>query len=616
MSRIARFETTTSLLSVLARVPAGVVAALAAWVVLTTAATAEPAHALAMHGEPALPPGFAAFPYVDPDAPKGGELVQGVLGTFDSLNSNIVKGSPAISTRDYVIESLMRRGYDEPFTLYGLIARSADTDAERTFVTFHLDPRARFSDGKPITAEDVVFSWQLLRDKGRPNHRIYYAKVARAQALDALTVRFDFASAQDRELPLILGLMLILPKHAVDPDTFEETSLKPPVGSGPYVFSAVDPGRSITLRRNPDYWARDLAVNRGLWNFDTLRFDFYRDSNAAFEAFKKGLYDVRAETDPGRWKTAYDFPAARDGRVVQEALPNGLPAGMLGFVFNTRREVFADARVREAITLLFDFEWINRNFFYGLYTRTAGYFDGSELSSIGRPADARERALLAPFADAVRADVLAGTYAPPKTDGSGRDRRVLKRALALLSQAGFDFVGTELRRRTDGRRLGFEIMVMSKDQERLAIAFAQNLQKAGITARIRVVDAVQYDQRRINFDFDMIQYRWDQSLSPGNEQAFYWGSEAAHENGSRNYMGVESAGIDAAISAMLKARQRADFVSAVRALDRLLISGQYVVPLFHVPAQWVARWNYIGRPDVVSVSGFLPESWWRRPATP
>jgi peptide/nickel transport system substrate-binding protein len=586
------------------------------WLVLAVIAAAEPRHAIAMHGEPALPAGFSAFPYANPDAPKGGRLVQGVLGTFDSLNSFIVKGSPAISTRAYVIESLMTRGYDEPFTLYGLIARAVETDAARTYVTFHLDPNARFSDGTPITAADVVFSWQLLRDKGRPNHRTYYVKVVRAQALDALTARFDFAGGDDRELPLILALMPVLPRHAVDPDTFEDTSLKPPLGSGPYVFSDVDAGRSVTLTRDPNYWGRDLAVNRGQWNFDTLKFDFYRDSNAAFEAFKKGLYDVRAEIDPSRWQSAYDFPAVRDRRIVKEALPSGLPSGMLGWVFNTRREVFADPRVREAISILFDFEWINRSFFFGLYTRTAGYFDGSELSSVGRPADARERALLAPFAGAVRADVLAGTYAPPPTDGSGRDRRVLQTALVLLKDAGFDLVGTELRRRSDGRRLSFEIMVTSKDQERIAIAYAQSLQRAGIAARIRVVDAVQYDQRRISFDFDMLQYRWDQSLSPGNEQAFYWGSAAARENGSRNYMGVESAAIDAMIAAMLKARAREDFVAAVRALDRLLISGHYVVPLFHIAAQWVARWAYIQHPAVTSVSGFLPETWWRQPSTP
>jgi peptide/nickel transport system substrate-binding protein len=574
---------------------------------------AEPRHAIAMHGEPALPDGFSAFPYANSAAPKGGRLVQGVPGTFDSLNSFIVKGVPAISMRSYVVESLMARGYDEPFTLYGLLARTVETDAARSYVTFGLDPAARFADGTPVTAEDVIFSWRLLRDKGRPNYRTYYVKVAKAEALDPRTVRFDLAGTNDRELPLILGLMPILAKHAVDVDAFEETTLKPLMGSGPYRVSQVDPGRSVTLTRDPNYWGRDLAVNRGLWNFDTLRFDYYRDSNALLEGFKKGLDDLRLETDPGHWKTAFDFPAARDGRVIKEALPSGLPQGMSGLVFNTRRPVFADVRVREAIALLFDFEWVNKNFFYGLYQRSGGYFDGSMLSSLGRPADDRERALLAPYRGTVRPDVLDGTWSPPKTDGSGRDRAILGRALKLLDQAGFELVGTELRRRDGGAPLGFEILVTTKEQERLAIVFSQNLKRAGIDARIRVVDAVQYDQRRITFDFDMIQFRWEQSLSPGNEQAFYWGSAAADEDGSRNYVGVRSPAIDAMIAAILKATTNEDFIAAVRALDRLLISGQYVVPLFHLSEQWVARWSYIRHPDVTSVSGFLPETWWHEP---
>src|SRR5262249_29912983 len=289
------------------------------------AIAAEPRHAIAMHGEPALPPGFAAFPYVNPQAPKGGTLVQGALGTFDSLNPLIVKGVPAISTRGYVIESLLTRGYDEPFTLYGLLARSVETDAARSYVTFRIDPAAKFSDGVPVTAADVIFSWQLLRDKGRPNFRTYYVKVAKAEALDERTVRFDLGRGEDRELPLILGLMPVLPQHAVDPATFEQTTLKPPIGSGPYVISQVDPGRSVTLTRNPAYWGRDLAVNKGTWNFDTLRFDYYRDASSQFEAFKAGLADVRAEVDPARWETTYDFPAVHDGRVVKDAFPTGLP---------------------------------------------------------------------------------------------------------------------------------------------------------------------------------------------------------------------------------------------------------------------------------------------------
>jgi peptide/nickel transport system substrate-binding protein len=580
---------------------------------LSGASAAEPRHAIAMQGEPALPAGFTAFPYVDPTAPKGGRLVQGALGTFDSLNPLIVNGVPAISTRGYVIESLLTRNYDEPFTLYGLLAKSVETDDARSYVTFRIDPLAKFSDGRPVTAEDVIFSWRLLRDKGRPNYRTYYVKVAKAEALGERVVRFDLAGSNDRELPLILGLMPVLPKHATNEDTFEETTLKPPIGSGPYVIAQVDAGRSVTLRRNPAYWGRDLAVNKGLWNFDTLQFDYYRDVNSQFEAFKKGLFDVRVEVDPGRWETAYDFPAVRDRRVIKEAFPSGLPQGMLGLVFNTRRPIFADIRVREAISLLFDFEWINKNFFFGQYRRSASYFAGSELSAYRRPADARERALIAPFPGSVRPDVLDGTWSLAATDGSGRDRAILKRALALLASAGYALTGTELRERASGRPFEFEILVTSKDHERIAIAFAQTLKLAGIAARIRSVDAVQFDQRRIAFDFDMIPYRWEQSLSPGNEQAFYWGAAAADEQGSRNYMGVRSPAIDAMIAAMLEATTREGFVAAVRALDRVLISGYYVVPLFYLPDQWVARWSYIRHPAVTPLSGFVPESWWHAP---
>ena len=586
--------------------------ALAGWSALASAA--EPRHAIAMHGEPALGPGFTAFPYVNPAAPKGGALVQGALGTFDSLNSLVVKGVPAISLRGYVAESLLARNYDEPFTLYGLLARTVETDEARSYVTFRLDPRARFSDGTPVTPEDVIFSWQLLRDHGRPNFRTYYVKVVKAEALGDRGVRFDLSGSGDRELPLILGLMPVLPKHAINADTFEETTLKPLIGSGPYVIAEVDAGHRLTLRRNPDYWGRDLAVNKGQWNFDTMRFDYYRDVNALMEAFKRGLFDVRAETDPARWQTDYDFAAVREHRVVKDALPSGLPKATFAFVFNTRRAVFADIRVREAISLLFDFELINKNFYYGQYRRSASYFAGSELSAYRRPADARERALIAPFPDSVRPDILDGSWSLPVSNGTGHDRTILRRALALFAAAGYQLDGTVLRNHASGRPLDFEILVTTKDQERIALAFAQNLKLAGITPRIRMVDAVQYDQRRITFDYDMIEYRWEQSLSPGNEQAFYWGSAAADQQGARNYMGVRSKAIDAMIAAMLNATAREDFVAAVRALDRMLMSGNYVVPLFYLPDQWVARWAYIRRPEKTSLSGYLPDAWWREPA--
>ena len=573
-----------------------------------------PEHGIAMHGEPALPPGFDHARYANPQAPKGGRLTQGVLGTFDSINPFIVRGLALSQIRGYVVESLLARHYDEPFTLYGLLARTVETDDDRTYVTFALDPAAKFSDGTPVTAADVVFSWQLLRDKGRPNFRTYYIKVAKAEALSERVVRFDLTGANDRELPLILGLMPVLAKHAVNPDTFEDTTFEPIVGSGPYLVDKVDPGRSIALKRDPNYWGRDLAINRGLWSFDEVRFDFYRDGNSHLEAFKKGLYDVRTETDPGRWETAYDVPAVRDGRILKETFPYGLPKIFSGLVFNTRRPVFSDVRVREAIGMLLDFEWLNHNYFYDRYERSASYFEGSELSARSRPAEPRERALLAPFPDAVRADIMAGAWQPTASNASGRDRDTLKRALALLESAGYALDGTVLRSRSTRKPLGFEVLVTTRDQERLALAFQRDLKRAGIAARVRVVDAVQYDRRRLTYDFDMIENRWDQSLSPGNEQAFYWASTAADADGTRNYMGVKSLAIDAMIASLLKARERDEFIAAVRALDRVLMSGFYVVPLYHLPAQWVARWTTIAHPAETSLFGYLPESWWHEPA--
>jgi peptide/nickel transport system substrate-binding protein len=581
-----------------------------------TAQTAKAAYAIAMHGSPALPETFAAMPYVNPDAPKGGRLVEGELGTFDSLNPLIVMGVPVQAIRGYVVESLMARGYDEPFTLYGLLARSMDTDAARDAVTFRLNPAARFSDGTPVTPQDVVFSFKLLRDHGRPNYRAYYAKVARAEVLDAHTVRFDLDGGKDRELPLILGLMPVLPAHGVDAASFERTSLSKPIGSGPYVVERVDPGKSVTFKRDPNYWGRDLPINRGLWNFEEVRFDYYRDTNAYFEAFKAGLYDVRVEQDPTRWQTGYDFPAQRDGRVVKESFADGLPKPASDFVFNTRRAIFADIRVREAIALLYDFEWVNRNFFYGLYRRSTSFFDDSELSAFHRPASARERALLAPFPGAVRADMLDGTWSPPVTDGSGHDRAPLRAALALLQSAGYELKGTKLRDRASGRALRFEITVNDRDDERLALAFANNLARAGIDVQVHLVDDVQYQQRLTAFDFDMIKYSWDQSLSPGNEQAFYFGAAAADQQGSRNYMAVRSPAADAMIAALLHARDRADFVAAVRALDRVLMSGCYVVPLYYLPRQWVAHDAAVAPPPQTALFGYLPQTWWRRAGQP
>ncbi|HVV94186.1 MAG TPA: extracellular solute-binding protein [Hyphomicrobiales bacterium] len=573
-----------------------------------------PRYAIAMQGEPALPLGFGHFPYVDPAAPQGGQLTFGIQGSFDSLNPFVVRGAPADGIPGNVVEPLMARSYDEPFALYGLLAQTVTTPPDRSWVAFGLDPRAHFSDGTPVTPADVVFSWKLLRDHGRPNFRAYYSKVKRAEILDRETVRFDFGGVADRELPLILGLMPVLPRHATDAAAFEQGGLKPLVGSGPYVVATVRPGESLILKRDPHYWGQGLPTTAGMNNAATLRYDYYRDANTLFDAFKRGLYDIRIETDPTRWTTGYGFPAVRDGRVIKETLPLGVPAGMNGLVFNTRRPLFADVRVREALGMLFDFEWIDQHFYDGVYTRTAGYFDGSDLSSIGRPASAAERQLLAPYPQAVRDDVMAGAWRPPRSDGSGRDRMLLRRALALLNDAGWRLAGGTLVNARSGQPFAFEILVETKEEERLALVYAHFLARAGIAARVRMIDDVQYQTRLQRFDFDMTQYFWFASLSPGNEQAFYWGSAAADSPGSRNYMGAKEPAIDACIRALVAARTRADLVTAARALDRVLISGFYVVPLFHAPGQWVARWNHVGLPARTPLYGPRFETWWRKDA--
>lgn len=590
----------------------------AAFTVFAPAAHAQtgkaiaPRHGIAMHGAPRHAPGWTHFPYVNPKAPKGGTLRLSVLGSFDSLNPLIVRGQAAAGLRGFVFESLMARALDEPFSLYGLLAESVTTPPDRSWVAFTLRPEARFSDGRPVTVEDVIFSHALLRDKGRPNHRFYYSKVTRVEKTGPRTVRFTFKPDGDREMALIMGLMPVLPRHAFRRETFDRTTLTPPIGSGPYVVADVAPGKFITYRRNPDYWGRDLPHARGRFNFDTIRFEYFRDNNALFEAFKKGLIDVRFEGDPGKWALAYDFPAVRDGRIAKGTFDIGLPSGMSALAFNLRRPIFRDARVRQALILLFDFEWINRNLYHGLYVRTQSYFDRSELSSHGRPASAAERALLAPFARYVKPEILEGRHSFPKSDGHGRNRRNLRKALGLLKAAGWVARGGRLVNASTGAPFRFELLAATRSQERLFLAYAHTLKRAGIEARIRQVDSAQYQRRKKTYDFDMIQTRWGASLSPGNEQSFRWSSRAADTEGTFNYPGVRNPAVDAMIQAVLEAESREDFVAAVRALDRVLLSGDYVIPLFHLPRQWVAYWTRLAHPEATSLWGVQLDTWWAR----
>ncbi len=578
----------------------------------TASALAEWKHAIAMHGEAQYGPDFKHFSYVNPDAAKGGTLRISVLQSFDSTNPLIVKGVRAAGVRLWTLESLMARGHDEAFTLYGLLAEAVDVPDDRSWVAFRLNKDAKFSDGKPVTVDDVVFSLETLRDFGRPNFGTYYSKVTKIERPAPRVVKLHFSSDADREIPLILGLMPILPKHIFEGKPFDKTMLSPFPGSGPYVMEDIDPGKSLTYRRDPNYWGRDLPVNKGRFNFDKIQYLYFRDGSAAFEAFKKGLVDVREESDPTKWSNDYVFPPVKDGRVVLSEVPSGLPAGMWGLAFNTRRAVFENKNVRKAILHLLDFEWINAKLYNGLYSRTQSFYSRSELSSHTRPASERERALLKPFPDAVSPDIAAGTFAMPMSDGRGRNRKNRRIATKLFKQAGYSIKDARLVHKKTGKPLSFEITVVSKADERLALTFARALQQAGVDAKVRLVDSSQFQARLASYDFDMIPYQWDASLSPGNEQTFYFGSQGRTLDGTRNYFGAEEPAVDAMITALLAAKDRSAFVDAVRALDRVLLSGYYVVPLFHRSGAWLAVWSRIRRPEKNSLFGYRLETWWHQ----
>lgn len=580
---------------------------------LPVAANNDQHYGIAMHGEPALQRG-EPLPYANPDAPQGGRITFGAFGTFNNLNPMIVRGTVAPGLRDLlygnlVYESLLDRNRDEPFSLYGLLASEVIVPQERDSVTFVIDERAAFSDGEPVTAEDVVFSYEVLKEKGWPFARSYYSKVESVETPDERTVTFRFPDAHDRELPLILGLMPILPSHDTDPDTFDQTTYDPPVGTGPYTVGAMAPGRSITFARNRDYWGNDHPLNQGRYNADEVRFLFYRDMTAMFEALKIGEIDAYMETEAGRWATGYDFPAMRDGSVERADIPTGTPRGMWAFVMNTRRPPFDDIRVREAMNLLFDFEWVNQQLFSGLRVRTDSYFSNSELASAGRPASDHERTLLAPYPDAVKPEVMDGSFRPPVSDGSGRDRTNVRAALAKLAEAGWRIDGGTLKNAA-GEPFRFEILVYTPEDERLALAFRRMLRPAGIDVSVRSVDAALYNDRMMTFDFDMARVYWQSSLSPGNEQTNRWSSTAAGIDGTLNYAGVADPAVDAVIAELLAEQDAERFQDTVRALDRILLSGTYVVPLFHTPVQWIAYWDRLGRPDTQSLSGVEWETWW------
>ena len=577
------------------------------------APTAGADHGIAMYGEPDLAPDFESLPHVNPDAPQGGRMVFGESGGFDSLNPFILPGTAPWPQSSLTVESLMGRNYDEPFTLYGLLAESVETNAARDSVEFTLREEARFSDGSPVTIEDVKWSFETLGTEGHPRYHGAWANIDTMERTGPRSVRFTFKQ-EDRELPLILGLRPILQKAQFEERDFARSSLDPVIGSGPYVVGDFEPGRHVVFEKNPDWWGADLPFNRGQHNLDELRYEYFADGNVIFEAFTAGNLDTYRESSPVRWERSYDFPAVRDGDVVKSEIPHERPSGITGFVFNTRRDRFADWRVREALLLAFNFEFINKIVNDGAEPRITSYFSNSELGMRDGPAEGRVRALLDPFADTLKPGALDG-YTLPASDGGEGNRANLRRATRLLEEAGWR-VEDGVLRDADGRAFRFEILLSqgARDTQAVANAYVEALRRLGIEARVNVIDSAQLRERTNNFDFDMTRYTRSLSLSPGNEQRQYWGSEAADQPGSRNWMGVESPAIDAMIDRMLTTDSHDEFAAATRALDRALTTGRYVIPFWYSDISRIAHRSRLHYPERLPVYGdwigFQPEVWW------
>ncbi|MGI9392449.1 MAG: extracellular solute-binding protein [Parvibaculales bacterium] len=563
-----------------------------------------------MHGKPALEEGFSHFPYTQPNIGHAGTLRLAEIGGFDNFNPFITRGNAAKGLVDFVFERLTARNYDEPFSLYGLLAEKLEIPEDRSSVTFWMNPKARFSDGTRLGVKDVIFTFNLLRKEGRPNHRFYYNKVSHYERIGKHAIRFFFKEKNDRELPLIIGLMVVLPKHYYENIRFDEVNLRPPLGSGPYIVSSFDVPSRMVLKQNPEYWGKNLNVNKGRFAFKEIIREYYRDKNTSFEAFKAGKSDIWVGSDPTRWSEQFGFQAVKERKVLKKKIVTSLPSGLNALVFNTRRDIFKDVRVRKALELLFDFEWINKNLYNNSFIRTQSYFDNSPLSSHNVAANSTERKWLKPYK--LEKEILKNGYTAPKTRGDGYNRKARREALQLLSKAGYKIKKGALINKKTQQPFSFELLVVNKQDERLALSYASMLKRAGIEPHIRYVDSSQYQQRLTDFDFDMIFYRYYASLSPGNEQLFYWSSDAANTKGSRNYAGIKHKGIDRMIEYLLAAKNRDEFTDATRALDRLLMSGTYFIPLYYQKHQWLAYWNHIAMPAHHSLYGIRPDSWWRK----
>ncbi len=563
------------------------------------------ARAMAMHGWPKYGPDFKHFDYVNPNAPVAGALRLGVDGTFDSFNPWIAKGNPA----GYDAESLMVSSADEPFTKYGLLAEEIEWPEDRSWVIFHLRPGARWHDGKPVTVDDVIFSLDKLKSEGHPRYRFYYKSIERAEPVGPRSVRFVFSERGNRELPLIAGELSVLPKHYWESRDFGATTLEPPLTSGPYRIADFEAGRYIVRERVPDYWGADLAVNRGQNNFKEIRIEYYRDATIIREALKSGNLDVRFENQAKAWAKAYDVPPVRRGWLVKEAIEHGRPTGMQAFIFNTRRAIFEDPRVREAIGLAFDFEWTNPALFFGQYDRNYSYFGNSELAATGLPTG-EELEILERYRGRIPEAVFTTPFKPPRTDGSGWPRDNLEKAFRLLEAAGWVVRDLQLVNAETGAPFEFEILLRSQAFERIALPYARNLMRLGMDVRVRLVDMSQYINRLRSFDFDMISLGWGQSDSPGNEQRMYWSTAAADAPGAQNYAGIRNPVIDELIELVITAPTRESLVARTRALDRVLLWGHYVVPAWHSRVDRVLFWDKFSRPEVTPKNGTSTDYWW------
>ena len=571
---------------------------LAAVVLASANAAAEPSHGLSAFGELKYPADFKHFEWVNPDAPKGGRL--STIGTsartsFDSFNAFILKGDPAQGL-EYVFDALMVRAYDEPDAVYGLVAQSAEVAPDRGSVTFRLRPEARFADGTPLTADDVVFTFDTLKAKGHPLYRVQLRDITKAEALDAQTVRYSFTGTETRDLPLVAAGLPILSKAYYATREFDQTTLDPPLGSGPYQLANFKHGEFVSYKRRDDYWAKDLPVNRGRFNFDELRFEYFRDRTAGFESFKAGAFDLREEFTARDWATGYDIPAVKDGRLVLLTLPDESPSGAQGFFLNTRRPKLADIRVRKALDYAFDFEWANKNIFYDLYTRTESFFENSDMKATGKPSPA-ELALLEPLRGQLSPEVFGDAYKSPVSDGSGQDRKLLREAGRLLGEAGWQ-VKDGKRVNAQGETLELEFIFYDPTTERILAGYVKNLQAIGVQTTIRRIDPAQYERRVKSFDFDAVTTRYSLRLTPGVEVRTFWGSEGAKTEGSFNLAGISDPAIDALIAKVTEAKSREELKTATRALDRVLRAGHYWVPHWYRPFHYIATWDKFGRPAV------------------